>query len=35
LVAWVAPIAITRGITDIVLTFRVRRVRHAASSQAA
>ena len=34
LVAWVAAIAIMRGIRDIVLAFRVREVQHAAPSQA-
>jgi uncharacterized membrane protein HdeD (DUF308 family) len=34
LVAWVAAIAILRGIRDIVLAFRVREVQHAAPSQA-
>ena len=33
LVAWVAAIAILRGIRDIVLSFRVREVQHAAPSQ--
>ncbi len=33
LVAWVAAIAIMRGIRDIVLAFRVREVQHAAPSQ--
>jgi uncharacterized membrane protein HdeD (DUF308 family) len=32
LVAWVAAIAITRGISDIVLAFRVREVQHAPAS---
>jgi uncharacterized membrane protein HdeD (DUF308 family) len=30
LVAWVAAIAITRGIRDIILAFRIREVQHAA-----
>jgi uncharacterized membrane protein HdeD (DUF308 family) len=34
LVAWVAAIAIMRGIRDIVLAFRVREVQHAAPSRA-
>ena len=33
LVAWVAAIAILRGIRDIVLAFRVREVQHAVPSQ--
>ena len=33
LVAWVAAIAILRGIRDIVLAFRVREVQHAPPSQ--
>jgi uncharacterized membrane protein HdeD (DUF308 family) len=33
LVAWVAAIAILRGIRDIVLAFRVREVQHTAASQ--
>jgi uncharacterized membrane protein HdeD (DUF308 family) len=33
LVAWVAAIAIMRGIRDIVLAFRVREVQHTAASQ--
>jgi uncharacterized membrane protein HdeD (DUF308 family) len=33
LVAWVAAIAILRGIRDIVLAFRVREVQHATTSQ--
>jgi uncharacterized membrane protein HdeD (DUF308 family) len=32
LVAWVAAIAIIRGVRDIVLAFRVRQVQHAAAS---
>jgi uncharacterized membrane protein HdeD (DUF308 family) len=32
LVAWVAAIAIIRGVNDIVLAFRVREVQHAAPS---
>src|SRR5262249_6090474 len=31
LVAWVAAIALIRGVRDIVLAFRVREVQHAAS----
>ncbi len=34
LVAWVAAIAITRGIRDIVLAFRVRDIQHAAPARA-
>jgi uncharacterized membrane protein HdeD (DUF308 family) len=34
LVAWVAAIAIMRGIRDIVLAFRVREAQHATPSQA-
>jgi uncharacterized membrane protein HdeD (DUF308 family) len=33
LVAWVAAIAITRGIRDIVLAFRVREAQHTPASQ--
>jgi uncharacterized membrane protein HdeD (DUF308 family) len=32
LVAWVAAIAVIRGINDIVLAFRVREVQHAPAS---
>jgi uncharacterized membrane protein HdeD (DUF308 family) len=31
LVAWVAAIAVTRGVRDIVLAFRLRELQHAAS----
>jgi uncharacterized membrane protein HdeD (DUF308 family) len=34
LVAWVAAIAITRGIRDIVLAFRVREIQHAPPARA-
>jgi hypothetical protein len=32
LVAWVAAIAVIRGVNDIVLAFRVREVQHARAS---